>query len=123
MISTSTIYPEIVSEIYYSKVNFGITKGWKKHNKMKMRLSSVSGSVLVVIYNPNTNNFFSSYLSLKNHQIIIIDPGLWVAFRGESTNSIIMNMASIEHDPTESDTIAIDKINFKWPILKSNLES
>jgi dTDP-4-dehydrorhamnose 3,5-epimerase len=37
-------------EIYFSEINPGVTKGWKRHNKMTQRLCVPSGLIKFVMY-------------------------------------------------------------------------
>jgi len=43
-----------------------------------------------------------------------VKPGVWVAFRGLDKNNILLNIASIEHNPKESVNLPLDDISYKW---------
>lgn len=104
-------------EAYFSKVNKGQIKGWKKHTKMTLNIVVISGEIEFVIYDDSTNKLKNLKLSLKNYQRLTIKPGLWMAFRGLDDNCILLNIASIEHLPEEAESISIEKINYDWKKL------
>ena len=83
-------------EAYFSCLNQGVTKGWKKHNKMTLNLIVITGEIKFVIY--NERNYFEVILSKDNYQRLTIAPGLWLAFKGLSKKNTLLNLASIEHD-------------------------
>ena len=58
--------------------------------------------------------FFSIKLSQKNYQRLTIKPGLWMSFQGFDQTNILLNFANIEHDPNESISLDLDKINYDW---------
>jgi dTDP-4-dehydrorhamnose 3,5-epimerase len=100
-------------EAYFSSVSYQAIKGWKKHTKMVLNFVVPIGSVEVVVY--DGKHFESIVLSQENYQRITVEAGLWVAFRGigEEMN-LLLNLASIEHDPTESENKALDEIAYAW---------
>lgn len=101
-------------EAYFSTVRQGEVKGWKKHTRMIMNLVVPLGEIEFVIYDEVKNKFFEISLSRKNYKRITVQPGLWVAFRGIGEDNLLLNVASLEHDPTEAENIALDKINYEW---------
>ena len=60
------------------------------------------------------DSFFNVKLSKNNYQRLTIKPNLWLAFRGLSTKNILLNLASIEHDPNEAVNIELNKIKYEW---------
>ena len=101
-------------EAYFSTVNKGQIKGWKKHTKMTLNIVVISGEIEFVIYDDSTEEFKNVKLSLNNYQRLTVKPGLWVAFKGLENNSLLLNIASIEHNPEESENVSIEKINYEW---------
>ena len=99
-------------EAYFSAINMGDVKGWKKHTEMTLNLVVVIGKVELVIY--DGDSFFNVKLSKNNYQRLTIKPNLWLAFRGLSTKNILLNLASIEHDPNEAVNIELNKIKYEW---------
>lgn len=101
-------------EAYFSTVNKGIIKGWKKHTKMTLNIIVISGEIEFVIYDESTKEFENVKLSLNNFQRLTVKPGLWMGFRGLGKNNTLLNLASIEHDPEEAQNIPIERINYEW---------
>ena len=101
-------------EAYFSTIHQGDIKGWKKHTKMTLNLVVPVGEIEFVIYDENTKEFFSVKISQDNYQRLTVKPNLWMAFRGMQENSILLNLASIEHNPDEASNIEISKISYEW---------
>ena len=101
-------------EAYFSLINKNTIKGWKKHNQMILNVVVATGKIEFVIFDDKTNKFFQIILSKDNYQRLSIMPGLWLAFRGLSDNNMLLNIASIEHDPKESENIGLSEIQYDW---------
>ncbi len=101
-------------EAYFSTIYKDSIKGWKKHTKMTLNLVVPIGEIEFVIYDEGQKKFFSVILSSNNYQRLTVPPNLWMAFRGKSENSMLLNLASIEHDPEESVNIDIKDIKYEW---------
>ena len=99
-------------EAYFSTVNKLDIKGWKKHNKMTLNLIVVTGTIEIVVY--NGVDFFNTKLSKDNYQRLTIEPGLWTAFKGLSDKNILLNLANIEHNPSESNHVELDAFKYNW---------
>lgn len=101
-------------EAYFSTINQSDIKGWKKHTEMTLNLIVVSGEIEFVVYNENSKTFFDVALSQDNYQRLTVRPNLWMAFRGLAENNILLNLASIEHDPSEVVILDLQEINYEW---------
>jgi len=99
-------------EAYFSSIYKGKIKGWKKHNRMTLNIIVVKGEIEFVVY--DNKNFFNVNLSKNNFQRLTIEPGLWLAFRGLSSDNMLLNLASIEHDPKESENQDIKNFSYDW---------
>jgi dTDP-4-dehydrorhamnose 3,5-epimerase len=99
-------------EAYLSTVNQGEVKGWKKHTEMTLNLVVVIGEIEFVAY--DDNRFYGVKLSKNNYQRLTVEPGLWLAFRGLDSENMLLNLASIEHDPNESENVDLDIFNYSW---------
>jgi len=111
---------ESFGEAYFSTVIKDEVKGWKKHRKMVLNLIVPSGEVEFIIFDDRKesktyNQFFSICLSQKNYQRLTVPAGVWMAFKGigNSTN-MLLNLASIEHDPSEALTKDLPEITYIW---------
>ena len=102
-------------EAYFSTINKDVIKGWKKHTKMTLNLVVVTGEVEFVVY--DGSSFFNITLSKNNYQRLTIKPNLWLAFRGLFTENMLLNLASIEHNPTESENVDLEVFDYNWAKL------
>lgn len=107
-------------EAYFSSVKKGVVKGWKRHRCMTLNLVVPVGAVRFVLYDdrldsPNCGMFQDVTLSISNYQRLTVPPMVWMAFQGEGEEGgMLLNIASIEHDPEEADLKAIEEIAFDW---------
>ena len=99
-------------EAYFSTVNQGEVKGWKKHTEMTLNLVVVTGEIKFVVY--DDNSFYSVKLSKNNYQRLTVESGLWLAFRGISVENMLLNLASIEHNTNESKNVDMYSFNYDW---------
>jgi dTDP-4-dehydrorhamnose 3,5-epimerase len=99
-------------EAYFSTVNQGEVKGWKKHTEMTLNLVVMIGEIEFVVY--DNNSFYSVNLSKNNYQRLTVEPGLWLAFRGLSVENILLNLASIEHNTNECKNVDMYSFNYDW---------
>ena len=99
-------------EAYFSTVNMGDIKGWKKHSEMTLNLVVVTGEIEFVVY--DGDSFFNVKLSKDNYQRLTIKPNLWLAFRGIRDENILLNLASIEHNSNESENEKLDDFDYNW---------
>ena len=99
-------------EAYFSTIHQGDIKGWKKHTIMTLNLVVPIGEIEFIVY--NEKEFFTVKLSSKNYQRLTVQSGLWMAFRGIGEYNMLLNLASLEHDPNEARTIALDDIAYRW---------
>ncbi|PPB57880.1 WxcM-like domain-containing protein [Campylobacter hyointestinalis] len=101
-------------EAYFSIIDQNKIKGWKKHTKMTLNLIVPIGEIEFIIYNEKNKDFFSVKLSKNNYQRLTVSPNLWMAFRGIGEYNMLLNLASIEHDPNEAVNVDLDKIKYEW---------
>ena len=97
-------------EAYFSMVNENEIKGWKKHSLMVMNLIVPVGDVTFYIFD-EVNNIHSKYrLNADNYIRLTVPPGYWMAFEGhDDAHNLVLNIASMEHDPNESKTVDINQ--------------
>ena len=107
-------------EAYFSIVNEGEIKGWKKHSMMHMNLIVPVGTVRFVIYDSRKESktykiFNDISIGIDNYTRLTVPPNLWFAFQGvESGLNLLMNIANIEHNPNESSTLELEEIAYSW---------
>jgi len=103
-------------EAYFSTINKGDIKGWKKHTEMTLNLVVPVGKIEFVVYNEDSKEFLDVVLSSKNYQRLTLKPNLWMAFRGLDKYNMLLNIANIEHEPMESVNLDITEIKYNWNI-------
>ena len=101
-------------EAYFSSVNLNETKGWKKHTKMTLNLVVIKGEIEFVIYDDSSKNFFNVRLSKNNYQRLTVLPNMWLAFKGIKQENILLNIANVEHDPTEAINEHLSAFHYEW---------
>ena len=107
-------------EAYFSTIQCGVIKPWKKHINMTLNLIVPVGEVKFVLYDDRLNSktngqFMDVSLSLKNYHRLTVPPNVWMAFKGEDTNiNLLLNIANMEHDPQEVVRTDLNKIKFQW---------
>lgn len=101
-------------EAYFSTVNQDDVKGWKKHTKMTLNLVVPVGEIEFVVYDENSKEFFSVKLSKNNYQRLTVKPNLWMAFRGVGEYNMLLNLASVEHNPSEAVNKELSDIPYEW---------
>jgi dTDP-4-dehydrorhamnose 3,5-epimerase len=109
-------------EAYFSEVLQTHIKGWKRHNRMVLNLVVPVGAIKFYVFDdrvdsPTKGQHLSIVLGTDhNYSRLTIRPGLWVAFEGVGEGqNLLMNFASIPHDPTEADAIPLGTEGF--PVL------
>ena len=101
-------------EAYFSSVNLGVIKGWKRHSKMILNIIVISGKIDFVVYDEKTKDFFNVRISRNNYQRLTVEAGLWMAFRGLAEENLLLNIASIEHDSSEATNKELSEISYEW---------
>lgn len=104
-------------EAYFSTVLPGMTKGWKRHSCMTLNLVVPVGRIRFVLHDQQSGTFQAAVLSPESPETyhrLTVEPGLWMAFRGEAAQaSVLMNLASLPHDSEEAENCPLDAI--AWP--------
>ena len=105
-------------EAYFSEIDKNTVKAWKRHREMTLNLIVPLGKIKFVMFDDRkgTNNGFQEVIiSKENYCRLTVPPMIWVGFKGLSSfKSILLNIASIPHNPKEVDKKEIDKIEFDW---------
>lgn len=92
-------------EIYFSMVNPGVIKGWKKHRLMTQNFAVPCGQIKLVIYDDRENslgrgNCYEIILGQEKYSLVQIPPGVWYSFKALSeVPAIIANCTNLPFDP------------------------
>ena len=80
---------------------------------MLMNLFVPNGEVTFFLHDETKKITESHNIGINNYGRLTVPPEIWVAFRGESENNLILNIASIEHDPNESENADLSSFSFE----------
>jgi len=107
-------------EAYLSILYPGFRKDWKLHTKCLQRLYVLVGMVEFAMYDARENSptygkFQREMIGVDRHGILIIPPGVIATWRNVTEgNTMILNLATLPHDPEESKIIPFEEIPFQW---------
>lgn len=108
-------------EAYFSQIEKGAIKGWKRHNRYTLNIVVPMGAIRFVIYDDREGSstygqFEDVVLSTKdNYKRLTVAPGLWMAFQGIGEDvSMLMDVIPEIHDPNESERIELNDIKYNW---------
>lgn len=108
-------------EAYFSQIEEGTIKGWKRHNRMVLNIVVVMGIIKFVIYDDRIGSetcgkFEEIILSpCSNYQRLVIEPGLWMAFQGMGEGvSMLLDIIPQPHDPSEASRKDLSEIQYSF---------
>ncbi len=105
-------------EAYFSWVSSGAVKAWKRHMRMTMNVVVPVGQVRFVFRSVNEDGgdeFRVEEIGLDRYARITVPPGIWFGFQGLGTpQSLVLNIASIRHDPNEVERLALSEVKYAW---------
>lgn len=101
-------------EVYFSIINAGAIKAWKRHLQMTLNFVVPIGKVHFVFVD-DQGRVRQELAGVDRYVRLTIPPGIWFGFSGRNDPySLLMNLADIPHDPTEIQRKGIDEIYFNW---------
>ena len=107
-------------EAYFSQVDQGAIKAWKRHKKMTLNLVVPVGGIRFVLFDDRkvlNTQFQEIIISKDNYYRLTVPPMVWMGFQGLSEGSaMLLNIADIEHDPDEVNRKEMSEINYNWSI-------
>ena len=116
---TSTGYTGF-GEAYFSQVEGGAIKAWKRHKEMTLNLVVPVGKIRFILFDDREDSkhqLQEIIISEDNYCRLTVPPMVWMGFQSLSNGeSMLLNIANIEHDANETDHLEIDKINYDWSI-------
>ena len=103
-------------EAYFSIINKGCIKAWKKHNKMTLNLFVPTGAVkFALLIDPIKGIFQTEEIGEDRYMRLTIPPGIWFGFKGIGVGTnLILNIADIEHDAMEVERCDKLEFNYNW---------
>lgn len=106
-------------EAYFSSLESGAVKAWKRHRKMQLNLVVPTGRIRFVLCDDRDTvglpKFQEVILSTENYARLTVPPMIWVGFQGLSEGlSMLLNVADIAHSPREVDRKPLHEIDYRW---------
>jgi len=102
-------------EAYFSMVESGSVKAWKRHRRMTMNFVVPVGKVRFVFCLPDDDSFCVKEIGMDNYMRITVPAGIWFGFKGiADSESLVLNIANIAHDPDEVDRCDLSVIKYDW---------
>lgn len=109
-------------ELYFSLVNSGVVKGWKRHKEINQSMAVPEGMMKMVIYDDRPTsttmgNVKVIEFGVENYILLKLPPMVWYGFQAISSgHSIIVNFINKPHDPSESEVLPLSThlIPYKW---------
>lgn len=105
-------------EAYFSTVDHGAIKGWKRHRRMTLNLVVPVGLVEFVTHDEQADGTRRSRRFVigaagDDYARLTVPPGIWMAFSGRADGlNLVLNVADIGHDPDEADRAEPDAFPF-----------
>jgi len=109
-------------EIYFSVINPGVVKAWRRHREMVLNYAVPRGRIRVVVYDsraasPTRGAVMEIDTGEADYSLITIPAGTWNGFTGlGDVPSLVANCATLPHDPSEVDRKAADdpSVPYDW---------
>jgi len=120
--SDSAIFSKF-GEIYFSIVNPGVVKAWKRHREMTQRFAVPVGRIQLVLFDDRANSPSRGQVEEiilgrpDQYYLICIPHMLWYGFQGISEMpALLANCSDIPHDPNESEQLPVSNnyISYNW---------
>lgn len=103
-------------EAYFSQVELGSVKAWKRHLRMTLNLVVPLGAVQFVFVD-DAGMEREEVVGQDRYVRLTIPPGIWFGFKGlVAPYSLLLNLADIPHDPDEVERKEVGAFIFDWKV-------
>lgn len=100
-------------EVYFSRVNAGAVKAWKRHREMTQHFAVPAGRIRLVLFDDRGRKGDAGILEVfelglpDRYCLIRIPPMVWYGFQAIGDEpALIANCADLPHSPEESEQAA-----------------
>jgi dTDP-4-dehydrorhamnose 3,5-epimerase len=104
----------VFGEAYFSWINAGSVKAWKRHKRMIMNIVVPVGNVRFVFFKDENSGFRIEEIGENNYARLTVPPGIWFGFQSLEPKSLVMNISSILHDSEEVDRLLVTDLKYNW---------
>ena len=120
--SDSPLSPRF-GEIYFSIVNPGVVKAWKRHRAMTQHFAVPVGLIRLVLFDDRTDSQSKGEIEeiilgrTDRYYLACIPPMIWYGFKGISEMpALLANCSDIPHDPNEAEQLPVSNnyISYNW---------
>lgn len=110
-------------EMYFSLLNLGVVKAWKRHKVMTQRIAVPLGRVRLVLFDDRPKSSTKDKIEEvilgrpDRYYLVSIPPLVWYGFRGISKMpALLANCPDLPHDDNELEKLAVsnDYIPYDW---------
>lgn len=101
-------------EAYFSQIEQGAVKAWKRHLRMTLNLVVPIGAVRFVFMD-DQGALREEVIGPDRYVRLTVPPGIWFGFKGlAAPYSLLLNVADIPHDPAEIERKEVGAFMFDW---------
>ena len=112
-------------EVYFSGVQQGAVKGWRRHRRATSNCAVPAGRVLIALYDDRRES--ASYGAIAelvtgpdDYFLITIPPGIWSGCKGLAPGlSLIANCMDIVHDPEEVERMDVSSNEIPYDLMNA----
>ena len=101
-------------EAYFSWIGQSAVKAWKRHLYMTMNLIVPVGRVRFVFAEKVDGTLRQEIIGPDHYARLTVPPDIWFGFQGLASNSLVLNLASLVHDPNEVERLPVSSFNYQW---------
>jgi len=108
-------------EVYFSSVNAGVVKGWKKHTRATQNFAVPIGKIKLVIYDDRKDSstfdtIQEVVLGVNDYKLVCVPANVWYSFGAIGEMALLANCTDLAYDPQESISMPLDAedIPYKW---------
>lgn len=100
-------------EVYFSTIESGAIKAWRRHGRASLVVTVVFGEVLFVLRDTAATG--SYILNAERPERLTIPPGSWFGFAGLfPATSIVCSFSNMVHDPAEVERVPSETFPYDW---------
>ena len=105
-------------EAYFSIVEAGAIKAWKRHSLMTLNVIVPLGCIYFAFFDSKGKKR-QEIVGQDRYVRLTVPPGIWFGFKGLSNSkNMLLNVADIEHDDAEVERQDSNYFEFCWDIEK-----